>query len=212
MMRLFKLSVTIGAALLLVSSARATNIAGDYTGGGSETTFPNATGYWFTPKITIDVIDLGYYSPTGAGLASSHNVGIFTAGGTELVSALIPLGTAATFVAGTVGGTWTEAVAGTILTAGTEYYILADNNTNDSFVFGNGAVVYNSAITWNSFGDAPGPTITSGIPTMPGGLSGNLGPNFQFNAAAIPEPGTAALMLSAAAVLLGGRRLFARKA
>jgi hypothetical protein len=210
MMRLLKFSVIIGAALVLVSSARATNIAGDYTGGGTVNTFTDATGYWFTPNVTIDVIDLGYYSHTGAGLASSHNVGIFTAGGTELVSALIPLGTAATFVAGTVGGTWTEAVAGTILTAGTQYYILADNNVNDSFVFGSGAVVYNSAITWNSFGDAPGTTITSGIPSMPGGLPGNLGPNFQFNA--IPEPGTAGLMLCAAALLIGGRRLLPRKA
>jgi hypothetical protein len=122
---------------------------------------------------------------------------------------LIPLGTAGTFVAGTVGGTWTEAVASTILSAGTQYYILADNNTNDSFVYGSGAVVYNSAITWNSFGDAPGATITSGVPDMPGGQAGNLGPNFLF-ITATPEPSTAALMLSAAVFLIGGRR-FLRK-
>jgi hypothetical protein len=200
----------LGTALLLISSSWGASIAGDYVGGGSSNTFADATGYYFTPNVSIDVVDLGYYSPTGAGLNSLHDVGIFSTGGTELVSAVIPAGSAGTFVAGTVGGTWTEAVASTILSAGTQYYILADNNVNDSYVFGSGAVIYNSAIAWNGFAQAATNSITS-VSVNDGGLPGNLGPNFLFTTSAVPEPGTAGLMLSAAALLLGGRRLFLRR-
>jgi hypothetical protein len=83
MKRFGNLGLTIGTALLLVPSAWGT-VAGDYVGGWTTNHFADATGYWFTPNVTIDVVDLGYYSNTGAGLASSHNVGIFTAGGRSL--------------------------------------------------------------------------------------------------------------------------------
>lgn len=201
-MRFLNLTV-VATTLLLASNAGATNIAGDYAGGGTTANFTNATGYWFTTNEAIDVTALGYYSNSGGGLTDVHNVGLFTAGGGELALALVPAGTAGTFIAGTVGGTWTVAIADTILSASTQYYILADNNTTDTFVFG-GGVTYDPAITWNSYGDAPGTTVTSGIPSMPGGSLGNLGPNFAFGA--IPEPGTAALMVSAAALLFGTRR------
>jgi hypothetical protein len=142
-------------------------------------------------------------------LTSLHDVGIFTTGGAELVSGVVPAGTAGTFVAGTVGGTWTVAVASTILSAGTQYYIVADNEASDGYVFGTGAVTFNSAITWNGYAQSATNSITSATVNN-GGVPGDLGPNFQFTTSAVPEPGSAALMLSAAALLLGGRR-FLRK-
>lgn len=190
--------------MLLVSSARATNIVGDYVGGGTTQNFTDATGYFFTPNVTIDVSEMGYYSNSGGALGGAHNVGIFTVGGTELASALIPAGSAGTYVAGTVGGTWMVAISDIILSGGTQYYIMADNNTADTYAYGTGAVIYDPSISWNGYGSTSGPSITSSVATNFGGVSGNLGPNFGFTAT--PEPGTAALMFSAAALLFGGRR------
>lgn len=207
-MRILNLGV-VATALLVVSSARATNIAGDYVGGGTTQNFADATGYFFTPSVTIDVVDLGYYSNTGAALSGDHNVGIFATDGTELASALIPAGSG-TYVAGTVGGTWMVGISDLFLTGGTEYYIMADNNTADTYAYGTGAVTYDPSITWNGFGSTSGPGIASSVATNFGGVSGNLGPNFEFNSTAIPEPGTAALMVSAAALLFGGRRWLRR--
>jgi hypothetical protein len=205
-MKMFFNAGLTAAAFLIASSAYGAALYGDYAGGGVVTTFESATGYWFTPTVDVDVVDLGYYDLTGGGLGGAHNVGIFLADGTSVVSALIPSGTAATLAAGTVGGTRIESITATLLTAGTQYYLLADNNTADSFVFG-GGVTFDSLITWNSFGDAPGPSITSGIPSEPGGSQGNLGGNFEFVAAsAVPEPGSMLMMLSGAALLVGLRR------
>jgi hypothetical protein len=183
------------------TAARA-EVAADYLGGGTENNFPNATGYFFTPTVNVTVSELGYYDHDGAGLAESHDVGIFLASdASTVVTTTIPTGVT-NYVAGTVDGTDFEPVSPTVLTGGTEYYIEADNNDIDTFAFGTGAVVYAPEITWDGFGDSASNSIFDTVINN-GGLPGNLGPNFIYS---VPEPASASLLSVAGLSLLARRR------
>jgi hypothetical protein len=181
-------------------------IAADYLGGGSNSNFVRATGWFFTPSFNISVTSLGYYDLGALGLTDQHDVGIFLANGTLVASSLIPSGTAATFVPGTVNGTRFVLITPTLLLGGTQYYIEADNNTTDQFAFGIGDVTFAAGITWNGFGDSNSNSIF-GTVTNSGGLPGNLGPNFQF--AAVPEPSCLILTLGFIGVI-GWQRRYSR--
>jgi len=190
--------------LLCTPGAFGATIASDYVGGGTTFNFADATGWFFTPSGSISVTALGYYDLGTPGLADLHDVGIFLANGTLVVSVTIPSGTAATFVPGTVGGTRFVSITPVLLTGGVQYYIDADNNVTDQYAFGTGAVTYAVGITWNGFGDSNSNSIFDTV-SNDGGVPGNLGPNFQFDAA-VPEPGSVVPMLFAIAAL-GLRRL-----
>jgi len=188
------------AFLFFVPAAFSSTIAADFLGGGTSGNFANATGWYFTPTVNISVVALGYYDLGIPGLTDAHNVGIFLANGTTVVTTAVPSGTGGTFVAGTVDGTRFMSVSATSLTAGTQYYIEADNNSNDLFAYGTGAVTFAPGITWNGYGDSNSNSIFGAVTNL-GGLPGNLGPNFQFNATGVPEPGSLALTLCALAAL-----------
>jgi FlaG/FlaF family flagellin (archaellin) len=199
------IAVVAIAAMVMIFPVQAGTIAADYLGGGTESNYPWATGYFFTPNVNLSVTDLGYYDHGTLGLTDSHEVGIFLASGTLVVNASIPSGTSAPFVAGTVGGTRFQSVTATPLSAGTEYYIVADNNSNDTYAYGTGAVSFASQITWNGYGDSSTNTIYGSVVNS-GGARGNLGPNFRFDEAGVPEPATLALVISGLGLVLALRR------
>jgi PEP-CTERM motif len=166
-------------------------VAATYAGGGTAFNFPDATGYYFTPNTNLTVTSLGYFDLNPSGLASNHDVGIFLASnGSAVATGLVSAGT----VDPLIDGSRFVSIAPVTLTAGTQYYTVADNNTIDQYVFGNGAVIYNPAITWNGFSQSATNSIFS-TTFNGGGVPGNLGPNFQFQgASSTPEPASLTLL------------------
>jgi hypothetical protein len=192
-------------AVILPVSVLAGTIGGDYVGGGTLQNFDRATGYFFTPTVNVVVTSLGYYDYSDLGLADRHEVGIFLADGTAVVNTFISAGTSSTFVAGTVAGTRFESVTPTQLIAGTQYYIIADNNTTDYYGYGTGSVVFAPQITWNGYGDSSTNSIYGSVANL-GGVSGDLGPNLMYDEQGVPEPSTFALAIVGMGLVLAFRR------
>jgi hypothetical protein len=192
--------LTLGLLMgVSVKRADADLVAATYAGGGFSNNFDRATGYFFTPNQNLTVTELGYFDFTGTGLASEHNVGIFVAStATAVATALVSAGT----VDPLIDGSRFVPITAVTLTAGVQYYAEADNNQVDKFVFGTGAVIYDPALTWNGFGDSNSNSIFGTVTNL-GGLPGNLGPNFIFQSAAVPEPSSLAVCLFCAVSGLG---------
>jgi hypothetical protein len=194
--RLFISILTLGLAALPVQ-AELIN-ASFHKGGGTFFNFSRATGWAFTPTTDIVVSQLGIFDADQDGLAESHNVGLFLlADGTPLATTTISSG----FGSPLVGDSRFEPVDPVALTAGTDYYLLADNNDIDQYVFGDGAVGYAPEITWLGFGDSSSDSIFDTF-TLLGGQPGNLGPNFQY----VPAPGGLLLLIVAGACRTSRRR------
>ena len=178
--------------------AQADLIAATYAGGGILNNFENATGYFFTPNQNLSVTQLGYFDVGLRRTSHSHNVGIFLASDAAAVAtAVVASGT----VDPLISGSRFASITPVMLSAGTQYYIEADNNTIDQFVFGYGAVIYNPAITWNGFGDSDSNSIFGTVTNL-GGAPGNLGPNFAF-ASAVPTPEPSTLVLGTFCAVAG---------
>jgi hypothetical protein len=193
------------AAMVMIFPVQAGTIAADYLGGGTVQNYGGVVGFFFTPKVTLSVTDLGYYDHGTLGLTDSHTVGIFLASGTAVVNTSIPSGTGAPFAAGTVAGTRFQSITPTTLSAGTQYYIAADNNSNDKYAFGSSAVAFASQITWDGYADSGANNIFGSIVNA-GGVNGSLGPNFRFDESGVPEPATFALVISGLGLVLALRR------
>ncbi|MGH7180027.1 MAG: hypothetical protein ACREJC_21800 [Tepidisphaeraceae bacterium] len=193
--------LSIAGATSLLSLATlalaGTDTASFYNGGGGANTFAQATGWRFIALTDMVVDQLGVYDFDTPGLADSHDVGLFTTGGTLIVAGTVPAGTGASLI----DGSRFINVSPEVLHAGGSYYLLATNWSIDRFVFGvNGPVTYATQIAWNGTIDGLTNTIFSQTTGPTFGAQGNLGPNFRF-IVGIPEPsGMFALILPLAAL------------
>lgn len=156
----------------------------DYSGGFT-INYKNAIGYSFTPTTDINITSLGYFDVNSDGLADDHDVGIFKSDGTLVTAAFVPSGTVDPIVD---GGRFTT-ITPVTLTGGTNYYILANNNSVDLFVASfPSALTFAPQVGWNDYRVASANSILSPLDLSiggPSGFDGYAGPDFQFNA--VPE-------------------------
>jgi hypothetical protein len=154
-----------------------------HLGGGNMFNYQFAAGWRFTPTTDIALTRLGLWDEGQDGLAQGHYVGIFTVAnpGVALATAIIdssdPLS----------GDSRFEAVGSVVLSAGTEYYLLANNFMIDRYVFGEGNVGFAPEINWLGYSEGTTNSILSD-PIHAQGLPGNLGPNFQYIPVVTPCP------------------------
>lgn len=178
------------------------NTASFYAGGGIEQGFNGATGWQFTVNAVLNVNMLGYYDLGADGLGDDHNVGLFDSAnpGVALATAVIPAGTGATLIDGTrfVG------ISAVQLNPGTSYYLLADNNTLDNYAYANGIVTFSPEVNWTSYSYTVANDILDASVLHPGGLAGNLGPNFRYGI--VPEPASMAVLGMGALALIRRRK------
>ena len=187
------------AVAFFATTATADITASFYDGKGVEIISPDQTvGWFFTPLQDVVVTQLGVYDLGSPGFAQEHDIGIFRVSDDSLVVTT----TIADGLSGTlIDGTRFVDVAQSVLTAGTEYYIVANNFEIDLWAYGTGHVTYTSQIQWDGNGGGPfgSQDIFDGLTNF-GPDEGNLGPNFRF----VPGPGSIALFI--VAIGFGRRR------
>ena len=156
-------------------------------------------GWGFTVVSPIEVTDLGYYDIGGDGLTASHDVAIWTSGGTPLLTATVPAGVGATLV----DGFRYTPIAPSVLNPG-DYIIGAYNpaNTDGYVALAAGLTVDPRIIRRRGvFGDTGG---SLGFVTGdPGSDPSVYGPGFRIDA--VPEP-SILLLLGASLAVAGYRR------
>jgi hypothetical protein len=153
-------------------------------------TFNNGSGYSlgyeFHANSNMTVTQVGYFA--NPGLTETHNIGIYTAGGTLVTASTVtsadPL---------TVNFRYHALASSVTLTAGQDYFIMGSSGVVDPYTFTPTAISTNAALTFLQSGFALGNSLA--FPTVLNDISnGYFGPNFQFTtAASVPEPSTLTL-------------------
>jgi len=111
-----------------ISGPPPTSPACDFTGGTAGPSFGDVIGGWeFTVTSPIEVLALGLWDEGGDGLASSHDVGLYTIGQTLLTSTSVSVGTAVPSTS--PDGAWVfEYISPIVLDPGT--YVVAATYAN----------------------------------------------------------------------------------
>jgi len=192
----FVRSLAIPAALLMAVPAEVQAVAAVSVGTPNNVTPAEADftlGFRFTAAQDMNVTSLGFWDDAGNSFATSHAVGLWTQGGALLASQTVdntdPLSS----------GTFRfRAITPLPLTAGTDYVI------GGTITFRQDNITYDlptdvPAITFAGINFMGARLIRSSTLTFPEGVDpsvtrGYIGPNFEFQASAIPEPGTLALL------------------
>lgn len=200
------------AAFAAAVSFTAADVTGNYSSDHNR-----VVGWEFTTNSAIIVTELGFYDANADGLVESHDVGLYTIGGTLLVSGTVLSGTA-----GTLDGMFRYVdVADTPLAANGTFVIGALILGTSSSHQGDLWTWYDEVVGVNVINPTIDPTISM---YGPGGTRFNccsdttltfpatrgdmrtafLGPNFQLTP--VPVPATAWLFGSGVVGLLGFRR------
>ena len=143
------------------------------------------------------VTDLGVFDSGGNGLATSHEVGLWTDGGTLLASTTLAAGTGAT-----LDGHFRYAAIGAItLTAGSIYRVGASDLANgDVYSWNNNGETTNGITLMGDRWDRGSGLL---FPFQTDNVSVLVGGNFR---AVVPEPGTLALVALGGLLVLSRRR------
>ncbi|HWZ32913.1 MAG TPA: PEP-CTERM sorting domain-containing protein [Bryobacteraceae bacterium] len=156
---------------------------------------PFTEGWTFTVNQTITVTDLAVFDSGGAALIDSHAVGIWNSVGALLVSTTIDAGNVDTLETDSLGQTWRDKAASVTLTPGTYTIGAVWATGNDPMIFPGqlGSITTGGAITFGQGAFIAGSTLTD--PTnLNGDHASYFGANFEYNAAAVPEPSSLALI------------------
>ncbi len=122
------------AAISFAAPSQAAQPAIDFTGFNHQNIGSNFNiGWEFTVGASaITVSQLGYFDFNQDGLATTHDVAIWTTGGSQVISATVASGTG-----GSLNGKFRyTTIANTVLTANTTYIISGTSGTVDEFALG----------------------------------------------------------------------------
>lgn len=182
-------------AALGMGSACASTIALQWTDSGSVGGSEQTRGWAFSTDRAIQVTSLGWFDYEGNGLAGAHQVGIWDAGGTLLLSGVVAAGDADPLLA---GFRYSSALGGTGLLAAGSYVVAGLSSYDDdawrnvdmaSVTLGAGIRYLEDRTSDSAAFEFAG--VTQGYDV------GYFGANFQYDevAAEVPEPSAMALSL-----------------
>ena len=198
-------ALAILGLIAIAPAARAQTDAATYVSGGTINVSQFTRGWEFTTTNSITVSALGWWDEGGNGLAASHQVSLWTTGGTVLASTTVPAGTGAPLS----GGFRYNPITSVVLAPGT-YVVAGKSTSTDQVVFeltGGTQMVFAPGITFvrnrhngaNSFSFPSTSQVNIDM--------GMFAASFQFGSASAPEPGTLALVaLGMAGGLVARRR------
>jgi len=182
-------------AALGMGSACASTIALQWSDSGSVGGSEQTRGWAFSTDRAIKVTSLGWFDYEGNGLVNAHEVGIWDANGTLLLSGVVDAGDADPLLA---GFRYSSALGGTgLLAAGS--YVVAGLSTYDDDAWRNvdmASVTLGAGITYLE--DRTSETAAFEFAGVAQGYDvGYFGANFQYDevAAEVPEPSAMALSL-----------------
>jgi len=188
------------AALTLSGAAKAAQPAISFTSASTSAIGANYNlGWEFTVGASDIVVNsLGFFDSTGAGLATSHQIALWTTGGAQLATATVNAGNGNALV----NGFRYSNIAGFTLTHGTSYVIGATTGTIDQVAYSNFVGLnVDSAITLvqNMQDDGSHAGLSFNNLFIQPGIQLFAGPNFQYSPAGgggggVPEPGSIALL------------------
>lgn len=192
-MRRFRLIPVLALALMATPSAARAQLGVDFTSATGFTNNAWSLGWSFTVNNPFTVTALGFFDDGKDGFSQSHDVGLYTSGGTLLASATVTTGNALTSF-------WRFAAIAP-LTLGTGSYVIAGTTGGENYPL-NGAsgIALNPNITFGTDWFTLSNTLV--FPTSSSGLSDAwLAPNFlgQDNGnpeEVVPEPATMTLLAS----------------
>jgi hypothetical protein len=201
------------AALIAFSPSltQADNIALSFTGGTQSQLHNLTIGWSFSISAPILVTQLGLWDGPGPGTGGtagdgfgvSHDVTLWTSGGTSLNSANIPSGTTATL---TNGFRYVPLGTATLLAPGT--YVISVYMAQSSFdtsISNAATLTTDPAVTYIAGRSALNNVFPSGDLIGAGGIKSYFGPNFQFTAAVPETSSTWIMLLLGVATILGFR-------
>lgn len=168
------------------------DFTGGSAGGAHSTTNDVTVGWVFDVNSMVNIDALGVWDEGGDGFVHTHQVGLWTIGGTLLASATVTNGSTS-ITSTSADGVWLFEDISTVTLDVGRYAIAAVYDLNDDFIRTGTSI---STIGEISYVEAT--TASSGL-TFPnrfkGANGGFLGPNLRAEAAqAIPEPVTLAVL------------------
>ena len=187
------------------------NVIVEFTGGS--TTFGAGdftVGFTFETTTPVTVDGLAFWDESGDGLASSHDVGLWTAGGTLLASSTVSNASAVEASSSGLGNWLVEGIPSLPLGVGS--YVLGGVQTNS---IGGDLLRLNATATAAPgivYGTTMQNTANGLVLTMPDSAvssvdDGAWGPNLRLASAAMPEPSALSLFaLGLGAIALRRRR------
>jgi hypothetical protein len=190
----------IGLVAMIPSEVPAQVIS--FTGAGDvyNTGNPYVLGFEFSPNTSIDVTALGFFDAAQVDQSVGEYVGLATCTGCGEVGIYDSSGNLLVSTQVTTSGTLTgdfyyKSVSSTLLTAGKNYYIVAEAGSAD-YAYGTTGFSVSPSITyvedaWIESSTLAYPTSTSDYTASEGGAY--FGPNFEV-AASAPEPSSFVLL------------------
>lgn len=205
--------LAVVAALAMPSRIDAATIAlQSFSGGFNATSGSDQLYGWiFDVNTTIDVTALGVGDTGSDGLAISHDVGIYRESDQTLLASLtVPSGTSGTLLSG-----FRYSLLGSSVQLSPDRYVIVMTMpvfNGDTQSIGNTTVGTAAEISYVTSAFDGGATLHFPSPTFNGSFAeGMFGPNFLFEAAAVPEPASLLLIGSGVVGLLVRRRHSSRQ-
>lgn len=199
-MRLRLISAALLASAVLPAHALAATAILSWTGATQSNHLSYVStqtiGWTFRPEVDLQVTALGLFDLAHDGFDQAHPIGLWDANGALLTTTTLSAGAGAALL----GDFRYNPISAITLAAGTTYTIgvLMTQPSSDLYYFAPSTVLADSRVGY--IGGVRTDEDASGAPgalTMPvsNNNNGRFGPNFQFTAASVPEPGQWALLI-----------------